>query len=348
MVFITVTLCFCIKAVSQKKVKVTDEEVKPICDVTPLKDRIRLSISRFNITTSGSAKSKATGNENYNTNWYFNNANSQTNPEASMNELGANMSTMLQTALQQTNCFNVLLNLDNKQDLDKEIDFGKTEDADKKTAVKTGKMQSAQVVVTGEVTEFNNQSSGQTILLVKTSSQTVRLGFIVTISVPETREVLDSRSFNVEGKSSKKMSLGVGVPSPFGNQRLDFSGGNKYTPAVANALEKGIIEASEWLAGRKNIMILPEVSGSAAQGIESIVITVSNSDYNKSKEFTEMLKANPNVKNMDPNLDNGVSTITLDYSGKTLKLLDEIMSSKLSDMLKVNTQKSGLINLAFK
>ncbi len=347
-IFGTLTLCFCINAVSQKKVKVSNEEVKSICDVTLLKDRIRMSVSRFNITTNGSAKSKATGNENYNTNWYFNNANSQTNPEASMNELGANMATMLQTALQQTNCFNILLNLDNKQDLDREIEFGKTEDANKETAVKPGKMQSAQVVVTGEITEFNNQSSGQTILLLKTSSQTIRLGFVVTISVPETREVLDSRSFNVEGKSSKKLSVGIGVPSPLGNQRLDFSGGNKYTPAVANALEKGIIEASEWLAGRKNIMIVPEVNGSVSGGMESIVITINNSDYNKAKEFTEMLKTNSNIKNIEPNLDNGISTITLDYSGKTIKLLDEIMSSKLSNVLIVTTQKTGLINLTFK
>ncbi len=348
---ITLTvLCLCtgIQVFSQKKAKVKEEDVKPVCDVTPLKDRIRMAVVRFNITTNGSGKTKATGNENYNTNWYYNQSNSQTNPEASMNELGGNMSTMLQTALQQTNCFNVLLNLDNKKDLDKEIEFGKTDAADKKSAVKTGNMQSAQIVVTGEVTEFNNQSSGQTIGILKTSKQTVRLGFVVTITIPETREVLDSKSFNVEGTSSKKLSLGLGVPSPFGNQRVDFSGGNKYTPAVADALEQGIIKASEWLASRKNIMIVPEVSGNRSPGMESIVITVTNSDYNKSKEFTEMLKTNTAIKNIEPNFENGTSTITLDYDGKTSKLLDEIMAGKLANSLTVTTQKTGVIVLAFK
>ncbi len=348
-IFLTIlSTIFFSNAFSQKKVKVSQEEVKPICDVTPLKDRIILSVVRFNITTNGSSKTKATGNENYNTNWYYNQSNSQTNPEASMSELGANMSTMLQTSLQQTNCFNVLLNLDNKEDLDKEIEFGKTAAADKKTAIKAGNMKSAQIVVTGEVTEFNNQSSGQTIAFVKTSNQTVRLGFVVTISIPETREVLDSRSFNVEGKSSKKVSIGMGVPSPLGNQRLDFSGGNKYTPAVANALEKGIIQAAEWLAGRKNIMIVPEVQNGNTPGMENIVITITNSDYNKSKEFTDMLKGNSGIKNIDPNFDNGISTITLDYDGKTSKLLDEIMSGKFANMLNVLTQKTGIINLVFK
>lgn len=343
-------LCSCvgINVFSQKKVKVKEEEVKPICEVTPLKNRIRMSVVRFNITTNGSGKSKATGNENYNTNWYYNQSNSQTNPEASMNELGANMSTMLQTALQQTNCFNVLLNLDNKKDLDKEIEFGKTDAADKKTAIPTGNMQSAQIVVTGEVTEFNNQSSGQTIGILKTSKQTVRLGFIVTITIPETREVLDSKSFNVEGTSSKKVSLGMGVPSPFGNQRLDFSGGNKYTPAVADALEQGIIKASEWLSSRKGIMILPEINANKPPGLERIVIIVANTDYNKSKEFNEMLKGNAAVKNVEPNFENGTSTITLDYDGKTEKLLDEIMAGKLGAMLNVATQKAGVIKMTYK
>ena len=71
----------------------------------------------------------------------------------------------------------------------------------------------------------------------------VRLGFIVTITIPATSEVLNSKPFNVEGTSAKKLSLGVSIPSPLGNQRVDFKGGNKYTPAVADALEQGIIKA---------------------------------------------------------------------------------------------------------
>lgn len=333
---------------AQNKVKVKDEEVKSICEVTPLKDRIRLSVTRFNITTNGSAKSKATGNENYNTNWYYNQSNSQTNPEAGMGELGQNMATMLQSALQQTNCFNVLLNLDNKYDLDKEIEFGQSSSANKKTAIKQGNMQSPQVVITGEVTEFNNQSSGATIGFVKTSKQTVRLGFIITITNPETREVYDSRSFNVEGKSGGKISLGIGIPTWYGNQRLDFSGGNKYTPAVANALEQGIIEACEWIAGRKNVMIIPEVNATKTSGAEMITVTVRNVDYNKSKAFNTMLSGNNLIKNIEPNFQDNVSTITLEYNGTSSKLLDEIMSTSLGNQLNVLTQKPGEIELIFK
>lgn len=334
---------------AQNKVKVSDEEVKPICEYKPLKDRVRIAVARFDITTLGSKNSKATGNENYNTNWYYNQSNGQTNPEASMNELGQNMSTMLQSALQQTQCFNVLLKLEDKKDLDGEIEFGESESANKKTAVKKGNMQSAQVVITGEITEFNNQSSGTTIAMVKSTKQTVRLGFVITITNPETREVYDSRSFNVEGKSGGKLSIGLGIPTRFGNQRLDFSGGNKYTPAVANALEKGIIEASEWIAGRKDVMIVSEInSTSTAPGAESITITVRNSDYNKSKAFNAMLSGNTLVKNVEPNFDNGTSTITLDYTGTAAKLLDEIMVSSIGGQLNVVTQKSGEIELSFK
>jgi len=343
-----VLLCSYNNVLAQKKVKVKEEQVKAICEVTPLKDRIRLSVTRFNITTRGSLKSKATGNENYNTNWYFNNSNGQTNPEAGMIEFGDNMATMLQTALQQTNCFNVLANLDNKADLDKEIDFGDNQSADKKTAIRKGNMKSAQVVVSGEITEFNNQTSGQSFGPVKMSKQTVRLGFIVTITNPETREVYESKSFNVEGKSSGKLSVGVGVPSPFGNQRLDFSGGNKYTPAVANALEQGLIQAAEWLAAQKNNMIVPEIDPGKRTGNSNIVISIGNADYNRLRDFKEAIKNIPGIKKMDSGFDNETATLTLEYDGTTSKLLDEIMSGKLSSLLTVITQKEGIINLSFK
>ena len=95
-------------------------------------------------------------------------------------------------------------------------------------------------------------------------------------------------------------------------------------------------------------MIVPEVAANKSPGMESIVITVTNSDYNKSKEFTEILKTNAAIKNMEPNFENGTSTITLDYDGKTSKLLDEIMAGKLANTLKVTTQKTGIIIFAFK
>jgi|GEM_PF-715275 len=343
-----VLLCPFSNAFAQKKVKVKDEQVKAICEVTPLKDRIRLAVTRFNITTRGSLKSKATGNENYNTNWYFNNSNSQANPEAGMIEFGDNMATMLQTALQQTNCFNVLVNLDNKADLDKEIDFGDHQSADKKTAIKKGNMKSAQVVVTGEITEFNNQTSGQSFGPVKMTKQTVRLGFIVTITNPSTREVYVSKSFNVEGRSSSKLSVGVGVPTILGNQRVDFSGGNKYTPAVANALEQGLIQAAEWLAGQKSVMIVPEMDAGKRTGNTNIIISIGNADYNKFRDFKEAIKNNPGIKKMDSDFDSETATLTLEYDGTTSKLLDEIMSGKLSSLLTVITQKEGIINLSFK
>ena len=51
---------------------------------------------------------------------------------------------------------------------------------------------------------------------------------------------------------------------------------------------------------------------------------------------------------MELNFENGTSTITLDYDGKTSKLLDEIMTGKLANTLNVTTQKTGVIILAFK
>ena len=57
---------------------------------------------------------------------------------------------------------------------------------------------------------------------------------------------------------------------------------------------------------------------------------------------------NAAIKNMEPNFENGTSTITLDYDGKISKLLDEIMAGKLANTLKVTTQKTGIIIFAFK
>jgi len=202
---------------AQKKVKVSEEEIQPRCKDIPLDQRIRLTVARFNVTTPNTG-----------------------------GEFGANMATQLTNALQEINCFNVLGRQADNKDLTDEADFGKSEYADKNTAVTKGKMKSAQIIVTGEITEYNLDTKTARYAVVKTSKQTMKLGFIIQIRNAETREVLFSKSFNVEGKSGGGTDIGVG--------KLSMGGGSSNNPAVANALEQGIKEAVEYIADQKDKM----------------------------------------------------------------------------------------------
>ena len=204
-------------AFAQKRVKVTDEKVEAQCRDLPLRQRIRVTVARFNVTTPSSTS-----------------------------EFGANMATMLSNALQETGCFNVLSRLADKGDLEGELEFSQSKHADQSKAISDGKMLSAQLVITGEITEYNKNSKDVSYTVVKTGKETVKLGFIVQIKNPETREIYFSKSFNVTGKAGGKTNIGIGG--------IKLAGGNSSNPAEANALEQGIIEAMDFIASKRDVL----------------------------------------------------------------------------------------------
>ncbi len=303
-------LLLTVSAEAQKKVDVAFEKIREQCRDVPREKRLTVTVARFNVTTPNTG-----------------------------GEFGDNMATMLSNALQQVNCYTVLSRLHDKSDLNDEIDYGESKYASKKAAVKKGNQLGAQIVVTGEVTEFNRNTSSVGVAMVKTQKETVKLGFIIQLKNPETREIIASKSINVEGKSGGSTQVGIGVPL-FG--RINAGSGSTNSPAVANALEQGIIKAVEAIAAMKEEYNIVPLGN--APGGNSTTITVTHISYEALAELDNILKKTTGVKSTDPNLDDGTAEIAVQHEGSTRDLL-EALKQKTGARYKVTGLKDGEIKI---
>ncbi|MFN5335078.1 MAG: CsgG/HfaB family protein [Bacteroidota bacterium] len=224
-------------AISQKAPKITFEEIRQMCENVPLEKRLRMSVSSFKSAT----------------------------PQAS-NVFGDELSHMLSNALQNVNCFNILLSQKDIAEITNELEFAESGNVNKSKAPRKGKMLGSQVMVMGKVTEISTGENAISALGLKIGEDIAKLGFIVQLINTETREIVASKSVNVQGnaggfKGFKIFNTEVaGVFRPFN--------GNK---AVADAMEKGIIKAIEFIAESRNKLPFPVIE-------ESVIVK----QYNKS------------------------------------------------------------------
>lgn len=212
--------------------KVEFEKIKEQCQGLPYDKRVRLSVSTFN-----SATPKATG------------------------QFGDELSQMLSNALQNVNCFNVLLSVKDSKDLTDEIAFSQTGNTALGSGPQTGKMKGPQVIVMGKVTEFAEGDVSAGAFGIKVGGSKAKIGFIIQLVNAETREIIESKSINVEGKSNGFRGVKL-----FGLEAAGSTGNNK---ALADACEKGIIQAIEFIASNKNKMPLPEASSETAAKVHT-------------------------------------------------------------------------------
>lgn len=110
--------------------KVSFESIKQQCSGLDKDKRVRISVSNFDVSTP-----KARG------------------------QFGDELSQMLSNALQNVNCFNVLLSVKDVKALTDEIDFSKSGNSAAGSGPQAAKMKGPQVVVMGKVTEY---SEGET------------------------------------------------------------------------------------------------------------------------------------------------------------------------------------------
>ena len=294
------------QAQKQKKVEVTFEDVKAKCDSAPLPrdQRVRIAVARFNVSTTN-------------------------NPP----ELGANMATMLESALNEMQCFRVLESKDNLGDLTQEMEGADNGLMNAGSTARAGRMLGAQLVVTGEITEYNEGSSGARVGVVKVTGGTVHLGFILKVLDPQTRDLLWSKSVNVDGKAKSGVGLGVGM--------FNVVSSVKNNPALANALEKGVIQSCELLADNWEKIELP---ASADPNASWTVFSIANMDYGAMGGFEAIVKGSPKVKNTERAFNQGIGTLTVQHEGSTQDLLDAIYG-KLEAKYTVADLREGSIAL---
>ena len=274
-------------AQDSKKVKTKFEEVKEECVNLPLEQRTRMVVSRFNVST----------------------------PSAT-SELGDNMGTMLTNALTEINCFRMMEMLKNADDWKGELNYGK--DASKE------RNNRAQVIVNGEITEFTKQQKSGGALMVKSSKEIVKLGFIIKLINPETRDILFSKSINVEGKASGGTSVALFRSISGG---INLGSGENKNQAVANALEQGIIQAAEYIGSVKDKLFLPEAGGNASTSTNNTSLTVLNTDFDRMSGLETKLKAISNVKKVDSSFNDGTAIMNVEHKGTIKELLDALRAS---------------------
>ena len=311
--FLLSLLCFA-SAFGQKSVKVRLEEVEEKCKGLSPANKLRVSVARFNVTTPNRG-----------------------------GEFGENMATMLSNALQQTNCYRMLAQLKNLNDLKGEIEFAKSENSNGENAPQGGQMMAAQLVVTGEITEYSLQKKNMGIGILKTGSNVAKIGFVLQLLNPQTREIINSKSINVEGKTGGGVKVGVRVPL-FGD--INAGSGSNEDPAVANALEQGIIEAVEYMSAEKDkLATMIPVSASTAGKIT--VITIKNTDFDFLSSLGDAMKTAAGVTDVQKKLSDGTRTLTLKHAGTTDDLLS-VIGKTVGTKVSVTDFSDGKVTLKIK
>jgi curli biogenesis system outer membrane secretion channel CsgG len=216
-----VSLLFFQTAFGQKGDKITLEQVAEKCKGLPRDKRVTVKVARFSVSTKSSEAHATFGDE---------------------------LATMLTSALQQTNCFRMLEMNKNVSDATGEMAFAQ-DGFTNGSGPQAGQMIGAQLIVTGEVTDFTQGTSSTTVLGISGGSNQATVGFTLKVLNPQTGELLFSKDINMKGKIGGFSGLSLG------GVKIAGSTENR---AVQDATQKAIIKAVEVLAEAKDNMDIPE------------------------------------------------------------------------------------------
>lgn len=211
-------------AFAQKTPQVTLEQIAEKCKGLPRDKRVVVKVARFSISTK-SAQAHAT--------------------------FGDELATMLTSAIQQTNCFRVMEMNRNAGDATGEMAFAQDGFTDG-SGPSAGKMVGAQLVVTGEVTDFSEGNKSTQVGGLNFGGNTATLGFTLKLLNPQTGELLFSRDINMKGNTSGFRGMNLG-----GANGLKI-GGSTENRAVQDAVQKAIIRSVEVMADAKDQIEMPE------------------------------------------------------------------------------------------
>jgi curli biogenesis system outer membrane secretion channel CsgG len=195
--------------------KVRFESVKEKCKGIPRDKRVRITVPRFSVS---SRAAKASG------------------------EFGEELTTMMTNALQECSCFRVLESVGNKKDLESEIDYNES-GATNGSGPKRGQQLGAQAIVTAEITEYIDGESSVGAFGVKIGTTKAKLGLIVKVIDPQTREIIWSKS--VAGEAKKSGFKGVTIGG------FQLGGSTKLSDAMSGAVEELVLRTVELLVQEK-------------------------------------------------------------------------------------------------
>lgn len=281
----------------KNKDQVTIEDIKPVCPDLPQNKKPRLTVANFKLTA----------------------------PNAPRDQFGDNLATMLTNALQNVQCYRVLERLANMSDIQDEINYQQNSgNVSKKSTVAKGNMMGANVIVQGEVTEFEQSAKGIGVSLVKTKSYHAKVGIIIRMVDPETREVIVTKSFNVEKKTGGGVQ--VGVTLPYGLGSINAVSTAFANPAVQDATEDCIIQATQYIAAQKNKINMP--GNDMPDGAAQYTLTFKNIQYDQLSKVASAIEKISGVSsvNSDDFSDN-IANVVVTQTIKLKDVVDKLMTS---------------------
>lgn len=292
----------------KNKDKVTIEDIKPVCPDLPQNKKPRLTVANFKLTA----------------------------PNAPKDQFGDNLATMLTNALQNVQCFRILERLANMSDVQDELNYQQNSgNVNKKSTVAKGNMMGANVIVQGEVTEFEQSSGGVGVTIVKTKSYKAKVGIIIRMVDPETREVIATKSFNVEKKTGGGVQ--VGVTMPYGLGSVNAMSTAFANPAVQDATEDCIIQATQYIAAQKDKINMPE--NDVPDGASVYTLTFKNIQYEQLSKVASALEKIQGVSNVNSDdFSDNVANVVVTQTIKLKEVVDKLMATNTG----VNLSVSGM------
>ena len=120
-------------------------------------------------------------------------------------------------------------------------------------------------------------------------------------------------------------------------------------PAVANALEQGVIQAVEYITDEKESIPLPAAKGTEAAAAENkmSVVVITGIDYEKVKPVMDQIKSSSKVTEATKSYDNSTLTVTVHHKGTSDDLADAI-AAKLGSQYKITGVVPGKIKMSAK
>jgi curli biogenesis system outer membrane secretion channel CsgG len=287
------------------------EKIEKKCDGLPINQRLRIAVGSFHSTT----------NQSY-------------------NRFAGELATMLSNALVMTSCFQVLAGTksNSMSDLQSEKEFNRSGDVRDDLSVEEGQMIGAQLIITGEVTEFAEGRDGYTIAGFSVTKNEAHVGFILQIASPKNRQILFSESINTEAVALGGFS-GVKI---FGLPSI----GSFKTKAMQDAIEKAIIKAVELIVEQKDVIAISSQDSKTAIMENTTYITVENTDFGGLNSLDQLLKNNRNVKTTTKTLKNGIGTIKVVHGGDFEDLAEFFLQR--TSKYKITGAEKGQITLIAK
>ena len=174
----------------------------------------------------------------------------------------------------------------------------------------------AQLVATGEITEYNHTSQSTGGFGLKKTTIKAHIGFILQLRNPVTDDILFSKSFNQEGSSDNK-SMVINVKTKNGlNIPLSTSSDEPIDKAYFDAFEKGILEAITFMVDNRD-KIIAYVKGTGGASAKTTIV-ISNATFSKLAELENALKTLTGVAKTEKSLKNGEGKVVVLHGGQDI------------------------------